>query len=140
MSFREKTAWGMGLILILAGAWYFSNVVSVSNALGHTSPPDLRFFIGYVILVVITSIIVNVILAIMSGKEANAPADEREKAILDKAGHWSGYVLAVGAFGGLWHFGWLGDGNLMFHIIFGALMLSQIAEYAFQIFLFRRGV
>jgi hypothetical protein len=140
MSFREKTAWGMGLILILAGAWYFSNVVSVSNALGHTSPPDLRFFISYVILVVITSIIVNVILAIMSGKEANAPADEREKAILDKAGHWSGYVLAVGAFGGLWHFGWLGDGNLMFHIIFGALMLSQIAEYAFQIFLYRRGV
>jgi hypothetical protein len=140
MSFREKTAWGMGLILILAGAWYFSKVVSVSTALGHTSPPDLRFFIGYVTLVVITSIIVNVMLAIMSGKEANAPADEREKAILDKAGHWAGYVLAVGAFGGLWHFGWLGDGNLMFHIVFGSLMLSQIAEYAFQIFLYRRGV
>jgi hypothetical protein len=140
MSFREKTAWGMGLILILAGAWYFAKVVSVSQALGHTSPPELSFFIGYVILVVIASITVNVMLAAASGKEANAPADEREKAILDKAGHWSGYLLALGAFAGLWHYGWLGDGNLLFHVIFGALMLSQIAEYAFQIFLYRRGV
>jgi cytochrome b561 len=140
MSFREKTAWGMGLILILAGAWYFSKVVSLSTALGHTSPPDLHFFIGYVVLVVIASIVVNVTLAVTSGKEASVPVDEREKAILDKAGHWSGYVLALGAFSGLWHFGWQDDGNMLFHVIFGSLMLSQIAEYAFQIFLYRRGV
>jgi len=140
MSFREKTAWAMSFILFMAGAWYFTKIVNASNALGQTSPPDLRFFIGYVALVVITSIIVSIILAATSGKEANAPADERETAILHKAGHWSGYILALGAFTGLWHFGWLGDGNLLFHIIFGALMLSQIAEYVFHIFLYRRGV
>ena len=140
MSFREKTAWGMGLILILAGVWYFQRVIGLSEALGHVAAPNIKFVIGYVVLVVIASIVVNIIIASAAGKEAEAPADEREKVILDRAGHWSGYVLAVGAVAGLWHFGWNSDGNLLFHIVFGALMLSQVAEYAFQIVLFRRGV
>lgn len=140
MSFREKTAWGMGLILILAGVWYFQRVISQSEALGETAAPNLRFVIGYVVLVVLASIFTNILIAVTSGKEADAPADERERAILDKAGHWSGIVLAVGAMAGLWHFGWQQDGNLLFHIVFGSLMASQVAEYAFQLFLFRRGV
>ena len=94
--------------------------------------------IGYIVLVVLASILANILIASASGKEAEAPADERERAILDKAGRWSGYVLAVGAVAGLWHFSWLNDGNLLFHIVFGALMASQTSEYAFQIFLFRR--
>lgn len=140
MSFREKTAWAMGLVLSLAGIWYFQRVIGLSESLGHVAPPNLKFVIGYVVLVVIASIIVNVVIASAAGKEAEAPADERESIILHKAGHWSGYVLAVGAVAGLWHFGWRDDGNLLFHIVFGSLMLSQIAEYAIQIFLFRRGV
>ena len=140
MPFREKTAWGMGLILILAGIFYFQKVAGLSGELGHTAPPDLGFVIAYVVLVVVASIIVSIVLTMATGKEANAPADEREKLIRDKAGHWSGYVLAVGVVAGLWNYGWLQDGNMLFHIAFGALMLSQIAEYAFQIFLYRRGV
>ncbi len=140
MSFREKTAWGMGLVLILAGIWYFLRVVGLSETSGETAAPNIGFVIGYVVLVVLASILVNIVIASASGKDAEAPADERERAILDKAGHWSGYVLAVGAVVGLLHFSWQNDGNLLFHIIFGALMASQIAEYAFQIFLFRRGV
>nr|WP_321509454.1 hypothetical protein [uncultured Hyphomonas sp.] len=140
MSFREKTAWGMGLVLILAGIWYFKRVVGMSDALGETAAPNIRFVIGYIVLVVLASILVNILIASASGKDAEAPADERERAILDKAGHWSGYVLAVGAVAGLFHFSWQNDGNLLFHIVFGALMASQVTEYAFQIFLFRRGV
>ena len=140
MSFRERTAWIMGLILIAAGVWYFKRVIGLSLELGQPVAPDIKFVIGYVVLVVIASIIANIVIASAAGKEAEAPADERERAVLDKAGHWSGYVLAVGAVAGLWHFGWDNDGNLLFHIIFGALMLSQVAEYAFQIVLFRRGV
>ena len=140
MSFREKTAWAMGTVLLLAGLWYFQRVIGLSESLGHVAPPSIRFVIGYVVLVVIASIIVNVVIASAAGKEAEAPADERERAIIHKAGHWSGILLAVGAVAGLWHFGWLNDGNLLFHIVFGSLMLSQIAEYGIQIFLFRRGV
>jgi hypothetical protein len=32
------------------------------------------------------------------------------------------------------------DGNLMFYIVFGSLMASQIAAYLCQIAMYRRGV
>jgi hypothetical protein len=81
---------------------------------------------------------VQTVLALLTPKQANAPADERERPLLDRAGHWSGYVLAAGALAGLWNYMVHGDGNLMFHIVVGALIASQIAEYAFQIVFFRR--
>ena len=95
--------------------------------------------IAYVVLIVIASVIVMSVLAVSAGKEANAPADERERIIADKAGNWSGYVLAVPALGALWHYTVHMDGNMLFHLIFLSLMLSQIAEYVCQIVLFRRG-
>ncbi|OZB15865.1 MAG: hypothetical protein B7X53_10435 [Hyphomonas sp. 34-62-18] len=139
MSFREKSAWGMGLVLTAGALFYFNKVVGLSEALGRTAPPIIGFVIAYVIFIVIASVIVMSVLAGTAGKEADAPADEREKIIADKAGHWSGYVLAIPALGALWHYSVNLDGNMLFHLIFLSLMLSQIAEYAFQIFLFRRG-
>ncbi|MEZ5947274.1 MAG: hypothetical protein R3C13_14090 [Hyphomonas sp.] len=140
MSFREKSAWAMVFILISAGAYYFNKVFAISQALGQTAPPIIGLVIFYVVMVVIASIVIMSIIAGASGKEANAPVDEREKVILDKAGHWSGYVLAIGVFTGMMNFGVTSDGNLLFHICFASLMVSQIAEYGFQILLFRRGV
>ncbi len=90
------------------------------------------------ILVIVASIIAQTTLAVLQPKDANAPADERERPLLDRAGNWSGIVLGVGAVTSLLHFVYHGDGNLLFHSIMGSLILSQIAEYAFQIFLFRR--
>jgi len=60
--------------------------------------------------------------------------------VIDRAGHWSGYVLALGAVAGALHYWSNQDGHLLFHIVVAGLMLSQIAEYVFQIILFRRGV
>jgi len=93
-----------------------------------------------VILLVIASIIVSSVVAGSSGKEPNAPADERERFIQDKAGNWSGYVLAAPVIGALWHYSVNGDGDMLFHLVFLALLVSQVAEYGFQIILFRRGV
>jgi len=140
MSFREKSAWAMALILIGGAIFYFDKVVSVSRVTGVTAPPIIGFIIAYVVLIVIASIIIMSVLAVSAGKEANAPADERERIMSDKAGNWSGYVLAVPALGALWHYSVSLDGNLLFHLIFLSLMLSQISEYVFQIFLYRRGV
>lgn len=138
--FREKTAYVMTAILVVGALFYFNKVISLSQAIGETAPPVLGFVIAYVILIVIVSIIAMSALGIAAPKEANAPADEREQRILDKAGHWSGYVLATGVFAGLLHYSVTLDGNLMFHILFGSLMASQIAEYVLQIMLYRRGV
>lgn len=138
MSFREKSAWVMASILILGMIWYFEDVVSVSRALGHTAPPIIAFIIAYVLFVAIWSAVIMSIVAGASAREANAPADEREQIIGDKAGNWSGYVLAVPAVGALFHYGVHGDGNMLFHLVFLSLMLSQISEYVFQIILYRR--
>jgi len=140
MSFREKSAWAMAIVLIAAGAFYFNKVVRISQALGETAPPMIGLMIGYVVMVVIASIIVMSVLAVMSAKEADAPADERERIIADRAGNWSGYVLAVPVFGAMLHYSVTLDGNRLFHMVFLSFMLSQIAEYIFQIILYRRGV
>jgi len=138
--FRKKTAWAMAAILAGGAAFYLNMVISASRALGQTAPPIIGFVIAYVVVIVIASVILMSVLAATSPSEANAPADEREKIIGDKAGNWSGYVMVVPALGALWHYAVNGDGNMLFHLVFLSLMLGQIAEYAFQIILYRRGV
>ena len=137
MSFREKSAWVMAALMILAGLYYLDLVVGASRELGAPAPP-VGIFITYVVLVVIASVAAQVGLAVAAPKEANAPADERERPALQRAGNWSGLVLAAGAVTSLLHYLQHGDGNLLFHTVLGSLIVSQIAEYAFQIFLLRR--
>jgi hypothetical protein len=115
-------------------------IISASRALGQTAPPFIGFVIAYVVVIVIASVILMSALAATSPREANAPADERERIIGDKAGNWSGYVMVMPALGALWHYAVNGDGNMLFHLVFLSLMLGQIAEYLFQIMLYRRGV
>jgi hypothetical protein len=138
--FREKTAWAMAAILTGGAAFYLHLVISASQALGHTAPPVIGFVVAYVVVIVIAAVAAMSVLAGTSPREADAPADERETIIADKAGNWSGYVMAVPALGALWHYAVNGDGHMLFHLVFLALMLGQIAEYLFQILLYRRGV
>jgi len=138
MSFREKSAWVMGVLMTAAGLYYLHLALEASRAMGGASPP-VWIVTPYVLLVVVGSIVVQTLLGLFTPKEANAPADERERPLLDRAGHWAGYVLGAGALGGLWNYAVHHDGDLLFHFIVGGLIVSQIAEYAFQIVLLRRG-
>lgn len=137
--FREKTAWAMASILIGGAAFYLNMIISASRALGQTAPPVVGFVIAYVVVIVIASGLFMSALAAASPREANAPADEREKIIGDKAGNWSGYVMIVPALGALWHYAVNMDGNMLFHLVFLSLMLGQISDYGFQIVLCRQG-
>jgi hypothetical protein len=137
MSFREKSAWLMGALMVVASLYYVNTALAVSRETGWTAPP-VAIFIPFTLFVVIASIVTQAALGILSPKAANAPADERERPLLDRAGHWSGIVLAAGAVTSLLDFLYRQDGALFFHMIMGSLMLSQIAEYAFQILLIRR--
>jgi hypothetical protein len=137
MAFREKSAWVMGALMLAAGLYYLNMAIGVSREIGWTAPP-MAIFIPYVILVIIASVAAQTTLAILSPREASASADERERPVLDRAGNWSGIVLAVGAVTALLHYLSHGNGNLLFHSVMGSMILSVIAEYAFQIILFRR--
>lgn len=136
MSFREKSAWVMALLMTATGIYYWYAVDAASRAIGATAPAAIVF--GYVIWVVIGSIVVQIILALSSPKEANAPADERERIIQQRAGHWSGIVLATGVVLSLGHYLARGDGNMLFHLAMASLIVAQIAEYAIHILLVRR--
>ncbi len=139
MSFREKTAWVMMFLLTLAGGFYAWEVIGQAIRLQAAPPPSIKLALVYVMIVVIGSIIGMSSLGAASPGEADAPPDERERVILDKAGNWSGYVLAAGAVTGALHYWAHADGAMMFHLVIAGLMLSQIAEYAIHILLYRRG-
>ena len=137
MTFREKSAWVMGALMIAAGLYYLNMAIGVSREIGWTAPP-IAIFIPYVLLVIIASIAAQTTLALLSPKEANASPDERERPLLDRAGNWSGIVLGAGAISSLIYYLVHSNGNLLFHMVMGSAILSVIAEYAFQIILFRR--
>ena len=137
MSFREKSAWAMAVLMVLAGLYYLNLFVGASRRLDAPAPPA-GIFIAYVVVVVVGSVAAQAVLAATAPKDAQAPADERERPLLQRAGNWSGIVLALGAISALLHYLQHGNGDLLFHSVLASLILSQIAEYAFQIALLRR--
>ena len=133
MSFREKSAWVMAALLLAVGAFYVK-LVAVDGV------PPAAAAIPFVLFTVVLSIVAQIVLAIASPKEASSPADERERIAIDKAAHFSSYVLAVGVLVGLGHFMLTADGGRMFHIVLTCLILAQVAEYGAQVFFFRRAM
>jgi hypothetical protein len=139
MSFREKSAWVMAFVMVVTGLYYLNMAIGTSGGMGRIVHP-LTVLVPYVGLVVIASVVAQTTMALLSPSEAKARADERERPVLDRAGSWSGSILGLGAVTSLFHFLYHGDASLLFHMVMGSLILSQIAGYAFQIALLRRGV
>ncbi|MEL7691086.1 hypothetical protein [Citromicrobium bathyomarinum] len=135
MSFKEKSAWVMGAIMLATGVFYAQLVAEAPP-----QAPVIGPLIPYVLAVIVFSVVAQVGLAIASPKEASAPADEREKIVIDRAGHWSGMVMGVLAVAACAAYVAAPEGAMLFHYIIGALIVAQLAEYAFQIVLLRRPI
>lgn len=140
MGFQEKMAWAMAAILFVTGAAYYGWVFFASSELGQAPPPILPLLILYVVFIVIAAAGMATVIALTNPSEANARLDERERMIQFKGEAWSGRALAFLVLLGLIDFAVFQDGNRLFHVIFAALIISQIAEYCLQIFFFRRGI
>ncbi|HEX7657034.1 MAG TPA: hypothetical protein VF404_08545 [Sphingomonas sp.] len=96
MAFKEKLAWvTLGSMLIAYGA-YFAKLASAARAGAPPMMNMLIWFAGITIAQVIAIAIVTAVLAILAQREANAPADERDRAIARRAGNSAYYVLMVG--------------------------------------------
>lgn len=140
MSYREQTAWIMIAALIFGGFLYFGTVADNSRSIWQLAEPTLPLIVGYTVVLVVIAVVGHIVTAILSPKDANAPADERDKRIIDKAGHWSGYVLGFGVVMSLGAYLILHNGSLLFYGVFASLMLSQIMEYVIQLLLYRTRV
>ncbi len=137
MSFREKSAWAMALVLLVTGLFYLKSALAMPVA--HTPLAQIGPLVPYVVAVIILSIVVQIALSIASPKEAGRPADEREHVVIDKAGNWAGMVLGVLVVTSVLHYIWWDSVTLLVQGLFGALIVSQLADNLFQIVLFRRG-
>jgi hypothetical protein len=138
MSFREKSAWAMALISGIAGLWYLNTLVAIAAESG-TTPAPLGLLIRYVIIIVVASIVAQVTLAVITPKEAEAPADERERLVLDRAGSQAGDVLTFGLLVALGWFLMERDGNLLFHMVFLSMLAAQTVQHLLLATRLRRG-
>ncbi len=138
MTFREKTAWIMVAALLLGGLFYWRVVMAGSRELGAVMPPLIPIIIIYTVILIGIAIFGHIGAALASVKTANEPQDEREVHIKARAGIFSGYVLGLGVLISLGFYLLSYDGNALFHLVFGSLMVAQFSEYAAQIILFRK--
>ena len=131
MPFKEKSAWIMAVLLTALGAAYYYVVAAISIESGQLATPMFRTIIIYTVCLIIFSIIGHTVIGVLAPKEANAAADERERSIFHRAGHYSSYFMSLGAYM------FVRSGDLLFYTVFASLMVGQIMEFVFQIIFYR---
>jgi hypothetical protein len=139
MTFNEKSAWSMILILFLVGAIYVRSIAEAFFQMGEILPPG-RMAIIAVVAIIALSILFHIIVAISNPSDANEALDERDKIAMQFAGYWSGIALGVCVVGSLLAYLLLRSGDLLFHFVFLSLVLASLFEYGLLIFAYRRAV
>lgn len=139
MAFREKIAWLTLVTMLLAYGVYFG-IVGPAFGFGKADLVHIIVSFGLVAAAqAVVMIVGSIVLAILGRREANAPADERDRAI-ERRGTMAGYyVLIVGMIvvGVVMPFT-----NPPWKIINAALAAIVIAETVHQVFVllsYRRG-
>ena len=140
MTFKEKSAWIMCVALIAAGAFYAWSVFIIWNAAGLVPPPNMLGLAVGVIIIVAIAIFGHAVAALGNPLEADAPEDERDRLVVWRAGNLGGLALGAMSMLSLFAFAVVGNGNLLFHCIIGALTIGQLIEYALTIWYYRQGV
>ncbi len=96
MAFREKIAWLTLVTMLVAYAAYFT-IVGPAVGFGETRMLDIIWSFGLVAAAHAIAVIVGAIfIAVTATKEAQARADERDRAIARRGATIGYYVLIVG--------------------------------------------
>ena len=130
----------MSAALIVGGLIYFLPVLSGWNSSGQLPSPLMPQLVAYTVCLVTIAIVGHIVITALAPKEADAPVDEREKLIFDRAGHYSSYVLAAGVLVSLGTYLLSANGDLLFYVVFASLVASHLAEYLLQIVFYRTSV
>ncbi len=130
----------MSLSLLLGGVFYFGVVAAMSAEIGQLAQPILTVVTVYTLILIVIAIVGHIAIAILAPKDANAPLDERERRIFDRAGHASSYVFGAGVVLSLGLYLFSHSGDVLFYSIFASLMIGQLAEYAIRIFFYRAAI
>ena len=154
MAFRENTAWISIFVTVLIWGSYFGDLMPNLLSARPNLEGMLGDFLSSVVLAVILQIVLMIVIAILSPKDADAPADERERLIEFRsttiAYHVLTVMIVVAVLGApalaLYHSFKAGiTPNLgsaaipMANGVLLALVLAEIAKYVSQLVQFRRG-
>jgi cytochrome b561 len=139
-SFREKSAWISLVSIVLVFGTYFSYVGMVLAGLARNRVALFPVMVG---VFIVAEIVLHVVIATQSPRDARTPKDERERLIELKAVHAAFYVLLVGAFGsiGTVHVRLSDSGDhlwLMMQAILFSIVLAEAVKFARQVVLYRR--
>ncbi|QIG81228.1 hypothetical protein [Stakelama tenebrarum] len=95
MTFREKVLWVSVIAVLLIWGSYFLDLVTNLSAGRIEVAASFGGFLRSVVLIVVVEIVASVVLAIASPREANMPADIREREYALSAYRPAYFVLSV---------------------------------------------
>lgn len=135
MAWREKTAWITLILMVITYGTYFTLVSGASLS----TMSMLKLFGGVTILQVIAAVIATAVLAALSGDEARAKPDERDRAVARRGASIAYFVLIVGVItvGVVMPFrdsGWRLTNAALF-----ALVIAETVRYLTVVVSYRRG-
>src|SRR4051812_10012856 len=79
MAFREKMVWGSLAATLVIWGWYFLGFVEALNEARFQAGREVGNFLFAVVALIVVQIVVAVLLAVASPREARLPADDRER-------------------------------------------------------------
>lgn len=138
-SLYERSTWIMSLILLGAGYLYAAPVIE-ALIYGVVIPEPGRSAVMFVVLVVVLSVISHILLAIADPDTADQPMDERDRLAAIRSGHRTAIVFGILVIKSLLAYLLVRSGDLLFHMIFLSMVVSQLLEYGLTILAYRRGV
>ncbi len=135
MAWREKTAWITLILMVITYGTYFTLVSGASLS----TMSMLKLFGGVTILQVIAAVIATAVLAALSGDEARAKPDERDRAVARRGASIAYFVLIIGVItvGVVMPFrdsGWRLTNAALF-----ALVIAETVRYLTVVVSYRRG-
>ena len=140
MSFREKSAWISFICLLLLTLGVVLSVhFHTHDAQGHDVIDPLHLALAIFIAFLVLQVVLHLIIAAQSPKDARTPKDERERFIELRAARIGFYSLVVGELSAMAAFHAHGRvGTLMWTVLI-AILIAWLIKLGSEIVLYRRG-
>jgi hypothetical protein len=140
MSFREKSAWiSFLLLLLLVLGFAVSHHYHPHDAQGRDLIDPAYLFFGILLVFVLLQVVLHVIVALRSPKDARTPKDERERFIELRAARIGFYTLVAGELVAMALFHLHGRAFLLMSSVLTAIFVAWLVKLGSEIVLYRRG-
>jgi uncharacterized membrane protein len=138
MTFREKIDWLTIGAIVLAFSWYAAAYPwGLGGVPALAAQGSLLFVMAIAMTLVLT--VATIALAIHRPRDANAPADERDRSITRRAATRAYYVLIVGAACCFAIGYWTADLAAVLNGLLASVVIAELTRLATQVAAYRTG-